>query len=147
MIGSEKMDIIAVERVGTVEGGHHSFGSKPGQAVDVSILRLEEIAAIAQILDAQADVFHEIDHKGFEGGIDVACLYLLSQCLAPSRFTGIAGKKAQVTIFQFFTQLFSRFRNFRKQCLKTILIKFVGLVFPVLRQRCVRGSMPWGPDY
>ena len=52
MIGSEKMNIIAVEGIGSVEGGHHALRIEPRQAVDVPILGLEEVAAVAEVFDA-----------------------------------------------------------------------------------------------
>ena len=67
MIGCEKMNIISVEGIGTIEGGHHPFGVEPGQAVDMAILGLEEVAAVAKVFHAEVDVFHEVGHKFLEG--------------------------------------------------------------------------------
>ena len=41
MICREELDIISVEGIGTVEGGHHAFGVEPGQTVELPILGLE----------------------------------------------------------------------------------------------------------
>ena len=67
MIGREEMNIVPIEGIGTVEGGHHARGIEPGQAVDVAIFGLEEVAAVAKFFDAEVDVFHEVGHKFLEG--------------------------------------------------------------------------------
>ena len=70
------MDVVAVQGVGAVEGGHHACGIKPGQAVDVPVLGLEEVATVAEFFDAYVDVFHEVGGEGFEGGVGVGGLNL-----------------------------------------------------------------------
>ena len=67
MVGREEMNIVPVEGIGTVEGGHHAFGVEPGQAVDMTVLGLEEVAAVAKVFDTEVDVFHEVGHKFLEG--------------------------------------------------------------------------------
>ena len=67
MICCEELDIVAVEGIGTVEGGHHAFGVETGQAVNMAVLRLEEVAAVAQVFHAEDDLFHEVGHKFLEG--------------------------------------------------------------------------------
>ena len=67
MIGREEMNIVPVEGIGTVEGGHHAFGVETGQAVDMAILGLEEVAAVAKVFHAEVDIFHEVGHKFLEG--------------------------------------------------------------------------------
>jgi hypothetical protein len=41
MIGCKELNVVAVEGIGTVKGGHHSFRVKSGQAVQLAILRFE----------------------------------------------------------------------------------------------------------
>ena len=41
MIRSKEMYIVSVEGIGTVEGGHHAFWVKAGQAVHLPILGLK----------------------------------------------------------------------------------------------------------
>ena len=67
MIGREEMNIVPVEGIGTVEGGHHPFGVETGQAVDMARLGLEEVAAVAKVFHAEVDVFHEVGHEFLEG--------------------------------------------------------------------------------
>ena len=72
MIGGKKMDVVAVQGVGAVEGGHHASGIEPGQVVDaLRVLGLEEVAAVPEFFDSNVDVFHEVGGEGFEGGVGV----------------------------------------------------------------------------
>jgi len=111
MIGGEKLNIVPVEGIGTVEGGHHAFGVEPGQAVHLPILGLEQIAAIAKVFDAQANIFHEVGGEGLKGGVGIGCLDLFTEHFALTGFIGVAGKQAKVAIFQFFTEVFSCIRK------------------------------------
>ena len=67
MIGREEMNIVPVEGISTVEGGHHAFRVEPGQAVDMAILGLEEVASVAKVFHAEVDIFHQVGHKFLEG--------------------------------------------------------------------------------
>ena len=67
MIGREEMNIVPIEGIDTVEGGHHALGVEPGQAVDMAVLGLEEVAAVAKVFHAEVGVFHEVCHKFLEG--------------------------------------------------------------------------------
>ena len=101
----KKLDVVPVEGIGSVEGGHHAFGVKAGQAVHMAILGLEEVAAVAQIFHAQADKFHEVGGEGLKLGVGIACLNLFAQYFALAGFIGIAGEQAEVAIFQLFAKL------------------------------------------
>ena len=138
MIGGEKLDIVAVEGIGTVEGGHHAFGVEPGQAVELPILGLEQIAAVAEVFHAQAYIFHEVGGEGLEGGVGIACLDLFAEDFARAGLVGVAGKQAEVSILQFFAKCGTGLGNFGDEGLEGMLIElFAELVelFPNLWER------------
>ena len=101
------MDVVPVEGIGTVEGGHHAFGIEPGQAVHLPVLGLEQIAAVAQVFHAEANIFHEVGGEGLKRGVGIACLDLFPEHFALAGFIGIAGKQAEVAIFQLFAKIFA----------------------------------------
>jgi hypothetical protein len=68
------------------------------------ILGLEQVAAVPEVLHSQANIFHEVGGEGLKRRVGIACLDLFPEHFALAGFIGIAGKQAEVAIFQLFAK-------------------------------------------